>query len=112
MPILSLQPEPAISAEAPVDPAIASCDAGDMAPELLFEGGRPGHELEAQAVVDHGEAAGGEREALAVGASDIFARCGLIERLPGLSRKALAQGFDLSAPERADQILGEDDSLR
>jgi hypothetical protein len=33
--------------------------------QAAFEGGRPGHELEAEAVVDHGEAAGGEREALA-----------------------------------------------
>lgn len=55
------QAEPPVAAEAPVDPATRAGDAGDVAPELLFEGGRPGHELEAQAVVDHGEAAECER---------------------------------------------------
>ena len=65
-----------VAAEAPVDPAIRAGDAGDVAAELLFEGGRPGHELEAEAVVDHGEAAGGEREALPIGPGDILARRG------------------------------------
>ena len=72
----------------------------------------PGHELEAEAVIDHGEAAGGEREALPVGSGDILPGRGGIERLTRLRSESLAQGFDLAAPERADQILGEDDSLR
>jgi hypothetical protein len=62
-----------VCGKAPVDAAVAARDAGDVAAKLLFEGGRPGHELEAEAVIDHGEAAGGEREALAIGAGDIFA---------------------------------------
>lgn len=61
-----------------------------MAAELLFEGRRPGHELEAQAFADHGEAAEGEREALTVGARDVLAGCRLIERLSGLGGEPFA----------------------
>src|SRR3546814_19750115 len=52
----------------------AARETGDMAAELLFEGRRPGHELETEAVIDHREAAGGERDAPLVGASDVFPR--------------------------------------
>jgi hypothetical protein len=62
-----------------------------VAAELLFEGRRPGDELETQAVLDHGEAAGGEREALTVGARDVLAGCRLIERLYGLGDEPCAQ---------------------
>jgi hypothetical protein len=44
-----------------------------MAAEMPVELRRPWDEREAQAVVDHGEAAGGQREALAVGAGDRLA---------------------------------------
>lgn len=69
----SSQSQPTIAAEAPVDAAIIAGDAGDMVAELLFEGWRPGHQLEAQTVVDHGETAGGEREPLTVSAGDVLA---------------------------------------
>ena len=72
-----------VAAEAPGDGAVVAGDAGHVPAELLFEAWRPGHELEAEAVIDHGEPAGGEREALAIGASDILAGRGLIEGLPG-----------------------------
>ena len=74
--------------------------------ELLFERGRPGHELEAEAVVDHGEAAGGEREALAVSPGDVLAGGSLVEGLAALGSQLFAQGFNLTAPERADQAVG------
>jgi len=35
-----------------VDAAVVAGDAGDVSAGLLFEGGRPGHELEAEAIVD------------------------------------------------------------
>src|SRR3546814_6179964 len=57
------QAEPPFAAEAPIDAAIAARETGDMAAELLFEGRRPGHELETEAVIDHREAAGGENDA-------------------------------------------------
>jgi hypothetical protein len=44
-----------------------------MLADVLLDRRRPGDELEAQSVVDHGEAAGGEREPLPVGAGDVFA---------------------------------------
>jgi len=97
------QPEPSAAAEAPVDPAIRAGDARDVAAELLFEGGRPGHELEAEAVVDHGEAAGGERETLPVGPGDILARRSAVERLAGLGGEPLAQHLHLPLSKRSDQ---------
>jgi hypothetical protein len=48
-------------------------DAGDVLAELLLDLARPGHELETETVVDHGEAAGGERQALTVGAAHMLA---------------------------------------
>src|SRR3546814_10015803 len=68
------QAEPPFAAEAPIDAAIAARETGDMAAELLFEGRRPGHALETEAVIDHREAAGGERDAPLVGASAVFPR--------------------------------------
>ena len=52
-----LEPESAVSTEAPVDTAAWQHDAGDLATELLFKGWAPGHELEAQAIIDHSEPA-------------------------------------------------------
>src|SRR5690606_4980601 len=65
---LRLETEAALAPEIPIDAAIVAGDAGDVTAELFFKRRRPGHELEAQAFIDHGEAAGGEREALAIGA--------------------------------------------
>ena len=80
-------------------------------PSLLFERGRPGHELEAEAVVDHGEAAGGEREALAVGTGDIFAAAGAVEGLAGLGGELFAQRLQLPAAQRSRSGCGEYDAL-
>src|SRR5207253_4730032 len=49
--------ESALSTKAPVDPAARQHDAGHMPTELLFQRGAPGHELEAQPIVDHREPA-------------------------------------------------------
>ncbi len=67
------RPSPRLRPKPQSMPPSRAGDAGDVAAELLFEGGRPGHELEAKTVVDHGEAARGEREALPVGPGDILA---------------------------------------
>lgn len=53
--------EPALSTEAPVDTAAWQHDAGDVAAELLLQGGPPGHEPEAEAIIDHREPTGGQR---------------------------------------------------
>jgi hypothetical protein len=78
--------------------------------ELVFEGRRPGHELEAEAVIDHREAAGGERHALAIGAGDIFAIACRFERLAGLLRQPVGNSIDLAAAKRLDQVSAEDDA--
>ena len=86
-----------------VDATGAVRHAGDVLTDLAFEGRRPGHELESEAVIDHGEAARREREALPVGARHILARCGLRELSAGLGRELLAKGVDLALPQHVDQ---------
>ncbi len=49
--------EPALSTKAPVDAAAWHHDAGNLATELLLQGRTPGHELEAEAIIDHRETA-------------------------------------------------------
>ena len=49
--------EPALSTKTPVDAAARQHDAGDLPTELLFQRGAPGHELEAEAIIDHREPA-------------------------------------------------------
>src|SRR5690606_9049792 len=101
--------EPALSSKAPVHPAIAAGETRDMAAEMLFERGRPGDELEAEPVIDHGEAARGERETLAVGAGDIVALNRAVERKAGFSRQPVAQRVEFAPPQGLDQIAVEDD---
>ena len=65
--------ETAFPTKTPVDPATWRHDAGDVATELLFQGWTPGHELEAEPIVDHGETPGGQGHTLAVDAGDMVA---------------------------------------
>jgi hypothetical protein len=51
-------PQPPIPAETPFDAASSAHCAGDMLADALVEHGLPRHQLEADAVIDHGEAAG------------------------------------------------------
>src|SRR5581483_9526617 len=81
-----------------------------MAAEMLFERGRPGHELEAEAVVEHREASRGEIEAAAVGARDVRAGGGFNGGLARLGGEALAQRVELATPQRLDQVAGEADT--
>ena len=64
--------EPALSTEAPVDSAARQHDAGDLATELLLQGRTPGHELEAEAIIDHREPARTQGDPLAVDARDVL----------------------------------------
>ncbi|KAJ8137111.1 hypothetical protein OY671_009676, partial [Metschnikowia pulcherrima] len=105
-----LETEAALAAEAPIDAAVSTRDAGDMAAKSLFDRGGPGHELEAQAVVDHGEAARTEREAPAVGAGDKFTGGGLGEGAARLSREFFAERLDLAMAQRVDQLASENDA--
>ena len=53
------------SSKTPVN-AAGTGDAVHLSAELALKGRYPGYELKAEAVVDHGEAAGGKRESSAV----------------------------------------------
>src|SRR3546814_11178629 len=109
---MGLHAEPAVASEAPVDATGAARHAGDVLADLAFKGWRPRHELEAETVVDHGEAARREREALAIGARHILARSGLRELPAGLGRKLVAQPFHPALAQRVDQPGREADAAR
>src|SRR5579885_3215131 len=109
-PITSSQADPPLAAEAPVDPAVAACDAGDRSAEMLFERRRPRHELETEAVVEHREPAGSQIEAAAIGARDVFADGGFNGGLARLGLEALPQRVQLAAPQRLDQVTAEADA--
>ncbi len=105
-----LQAESALAAEAPVDAAVGSGDAGDVLAEIAFQRRRPGHELEAEPVVDHGEAAGGQHDTLAIDAGDVFAARRLLERRSRLGGELLAGGIEFTPAQGVEQIAGVDDS--
>src|SRR3546814_10516361 len=109
---MGLHAEPAVASEAPVDATGAARHAGDVLADLAFKGWRPRHELEAETVVDRGEAARREREALAIGARHILARYGLRELPAGLGRKLVAQRFHRALAQRVDQPGREADAAR
>src|SRR5690606_21521238 len=74
-----LEAEVALAPQAPLDPAAALGDAGNVLAELVFDLAGPGHELEAErsvdaACFDHREAARRERELAAIDARHMFAR--------------------------------------
>ena len=45
--------EPALATKSPADAAARQHDAGDLAADVLLEGWAPGHEPEAEAIIDH-----------------------------------------------------------
>jgi hypothetical protein len=83
-----------------------------MLAELLFESGPPRRQLESQTIIDHGEAARRrQRDALPIGAGDVFAfvrrtMCG-----PGLGREPGDGIVEFPSAQGAQKISGEDDSL-
>jgi hypothetical protein len=80
--------------------------------EMPFKRGRPGHELEAEAVVEHREASRGEIEAAAIGAPDVFVGVALDGRPSGLGGQALVQCVELAAPQCLDQVAAETHAAR
>ena len=101
-----LQAESALPAEAPVDAAVRSGDAGDGLAEMAFQRRRPGHELEAEPVIDHGEAAGGQHETLAIDAGDIFPARRLLERRSRLGGELLSRRIEFTPAQGVEQIAG------
>ena len=86
-----LEVEVALAPKTPLDAAALLRDADDMLAELALEPARPGHEPEAETVIEHGEAAGGERQALAIDARDMLPSRGLDVREPGFGRELLGE---------------------
>src|SRR5450755_954577 len=66
--------KPALSTKAPVDSAARQHDAGHLPTELLFQSRTPGHELKAEAIIDHRKSARTQDDPLAVDARNVFAR--------------------------------------
>ncbi len=67
--------------------------------------------MEAEAVVQHGKAAGGECQTLAVGAGNILAASRAIERLACFGGEFFAGRFQLATAQRVDQPAIEGDTL-
>ena len=65
--------QPPIPAETPFDAACAAHDAGDVLADALVEHRLPRHQLETDAIIDHGEAAGRELGGANKCAADLFA---------------------------------------
>ena len=82
-----------------------------MLAELLFEGGAPRHQLEAETIVDHGELAGGQRDPLPIGLRDVLAFRGWVMREPRLGRKLGDRVVEIAPTQSFQEIAGEDDSL-
>ncbi|CDX39672.1 conserved hypothetical protein [Mesorhizobium plurifarium] len=106
-----LKAEPALAGKAPVDAAFAASDAADVLAEMAFERWRPGNELEAEAVVDHGETTGGERQALAIRAGNMVAAGGTVEDLSAVGRVLVADHLQLATAQRIEQVAGELDAI-
>ena len=82
-------------------------DAVYMPAKFTLKGRYPGHELEAQAVVDHGKPAGGKRQSSAIDPCNGLARlCGHM-RQPRFLRQAPTHAVELSVAQSPDQIAAD-----
>src|SRR3984893_19165110 len=100
-----LQPQPPLPAKTPFDAASSAHCAGDMLADALVEHGLPRHQLETDAVIDHGEAAAGELRGADKRAADIFASLGGGERQTAFGSHGLADTIDLRTLQIGDKIL-------
>src|SRR6266436_8998161 len=82
-----------------------------MAAEMLLKRRRPGDERKPEAVVDHGEATGGQCEALAVGAGDMIAAGSRFVGPPRLARQFGSGSIEFTAAQRVEEIALQDDAL-
>ena len=78
---------------------------------MFVERGGPGYELEAEAVVDHGEPARSQSQALAIGSGDVFAGLSGLERKTGFAGEFAGDRLKLPTSQRLDQPAGEDHTL-
>ncbi len=103
--------QPAFAPEAPIDPAAVRHRACDGLAEMAFELRSPGDERESEAIVDHGEAARGEIEALPERPCDGFALGWFVVGKPGLCAEVLTDGVQFAVAQGGQQIAGKGDPL-
>ena len=77
----------------------------------MFQRWRPGDKAEAEAVVDHGEASGGEGYPLAVDPSDMLAARRRLVGKAGLRRDPRRGGFQFAPAKSVKKVAGEEDTL-
>jgi hypothetical protein len=65
--------QPTFASETPVNRAARGHDARHLFSELLLQGRPPGHKLETETIIDHGEPTRRQRDALAIDAGDVLA---------------------------------------
>jgi hypothetical protein len=100
---------PTLSPEIPLDPAVLLDDAGDIAAAVLLKRRCPRDKGETYAVVDHGEPARCQREALAVGAGDLVSAGRRCVGQPCFRRQPGAGGVKLTAPQSGEEAGLRDD---
>jgi hypothetical protein len=103
--------EPALSTKTPVYSAARQHDAGHLPTELLFQRRAPGHELEAEAIVDHREAPRAQDHPLPVDPSHVLTFRGWPIDEPGW-RGDLPDGVvQFSTSQGVEQIAREEETL-
>jgi len=78
---------------------------------VFFQNRPPGHEAEAQAVLEHGEAATGEHEGAAIDAAYALSVLNDAMLHAGLTGDLLRGRFDLAAAQGREQVAGEEDAM-
>ena len=108
---MSQKSDSPLSAETPIYVPAWRDHAGDMVPELLLQRRPPGHELKPHPIIDHGEPARRERDALAIDARDVLAFGGWAMGEPGLGRQSGGGLIELAPAQRVEKVASEDDPL-
>lgn len=80
-----LQTQPTLSRKAPVHATVRRHYTADVTAKLLLQGRPPGHKLETETIIDHGEPTRRECDALAIDAGDVLAFGGRTMREASLS---------------------------
>src|SRR3546814_18773616 len=97
-------PQRPLLAETPVHPAAGRHHSGDVFAKLRVERRPPRDELEAQAIIHHGEPARRQREALTVDPGHIIAGNGWHVGQPGFGGDPGDGAVQFALPHRAEQL--------